>query len=95
MTLKEALKILDSLADGYHPNTGDPLPDNSVCNSRSVIRALQMSIDFIKNHENNSNSTQKTNTTRKSKKLNSLTQTFQLQCQILLVLLVEQIIWSF
>ena len=52
MTLSEALKILDQLAAGYHPDSGEELPNDSVCNRRSVIRALQMSIDFIKTHEN-------------------------------------------
>ncbi len=52
MTLEEALKILDNLAAGYHPETGELLPNDSVCNSRSVIRVLQMSIDIIKANNN-------------------------------------------
>lgn len=56
MTLEETLKILDSLAAGFHPETGEELPNDSVCNSRSVIRALQMAIDNIRTNYNNSNS---------------------------------------
>lgn len=55
MTLEEALKILDNLAAGYHPKTGELLSDDSVCNSRSVIRALQMAIDNIKANNKPSN----------------------------------------
>ena len=54
MTLEETLKILDKLAAGEHPETGKVLPDDSVCNSRSVIRALQMAIDLIKAKDNHS-----------------------------------------
>ena len=55
MTLEETLKILDSLAAGFHPETGEELSNDSVCNSRSVIRALQMAIDNIRTNYNNSN----------------------------------------
>jgi hypothetical protein len=60
MTLEEALKVLDDMAAGIHPDTGDPLPLSDVSNSRSAIRALQIAIDFIKNHSKNGKSTTRT-----------------------------------
>ena len=66
MTLEEALKVLDDMAAGIHPDTGEPLPLSDVSNSRSAIRALQIAIEFIKNHSKNSKST--TRTTKSSHK---------------------------
>lgn len=51
MTLEEALQVLDKMAAGLHPETNQPLPANDVCNTRSAIRALQMTIDHIKNQK--------------------------------------------
>lgn len=49
MTLEQALKVLDHLADGVHPDSLEPLPPDDACNARSSIRALQIAIDYIKN----------------------------------------------
>ena len=53
MTLEQALKILDNLADGLHPDTYESLPPQDACNTRSAIRALQIAIDYIKSHSVN------------------------------------------
>lgn len=47
MTKSEALKILDALADGCDPTTGEVLKEDIIFADRKVIRALQMGIDAI------------------------------------------------
>ncbi len=66
MTLEEALKVLDSMASGYHPDTGEPLPISDVSNSRSAIRALQIAIDYIRNTNNSKPSTRLSKTSSHS-----------------------------
>ncbi|MCD8190770.1 MAG: hypothetical protein LUD78_11280 [Clostridiales bacterium] len=40
MELKRAKEILELLADGTDPLTGEQLPDDHVCNKPDVVRAL-------------------------------------------------------
>jgi hypothetical protein len=51
MTLEKAIKILDNLAEGIHPETLALLPANDACNTRSAIRALQIAIEHLKSHQ--------------------------------------------
>ncbi len=48
MDLNKASQILDSLASGFSPLTGEKIQSDSVLNEREVIRALQIAIDYIK-----------------------------------------------
>jgi len=43
----EALRILRLLADGKHPLSGEPLPDESCYQSAKVLRALLAGIDAL------------------------------------------------
>ncbi|RYF90451.1 MAG: hypothetical protein EOO03_03695, partial [Chitinophagaceae bacterium] len=47
MTKTEAYVILDALAEGCSPFTGELLPDHALLNERKVIRALQMALDAL------------------------------------------------
>ena len=47
MTKEEAVKILDALAEGCSPFTGEMLEDHVILNERQVIRALQKAIDSL------------------------------------------------
>ena len=40
MELTEALRIVNTLAEGFDPTTGEPLPADHVCQKAQVIRAL-------------------------------------------------------
>jgi len=44
----EHLRILTALAEGVHPLTGQPLPDDSVYQHAKVLRALQSAISALK-----------------------------------------------
>jgi len=44
----EHLLILTALAEGVHPLTGHPLPDDSVYQHAKVLRALQSAIEALK-----------------------------------------------
>ena len=48
MDKKEALKILEALADGCSPITGELIEDDHIMNNRDVIWALQYAITAIK-----------------------------------------------
>lgn len=48
MTTNESIEILEALASGYSPVTGEILDHESVLQERSVIRALQIAIDQLK-----------------------------------------------
>ena len=50
MDLIKSLEILEALASGYSPITGELLSDENVINERDVIRALQLAIDELKKH---------------------------------------------
>jgi hypothetical protein len=51
MTKEEALHILNALAEGCSPFTGEVIDHCNVLNEREVIRALQMGIDALKTEE--------------------------------------------
>ena len=44
----EHLRILTALAEGVHPLTGQPLPDDSVYQHAKVLRALQSAISALR-----------------------------------------------
>ena len=48
MDKNTTIEILEALASGYSPKTGEMFPDESVLNEREVIRALQIAIDELK-----------------------------------------------
>jgi len=48
MDINKAIKILELLASGHSPATGEMINDESVLNERDVIRALQIAIDHLK-----------------------------------------------
>ncbi|MRT92080.1 hypothetical protein [Ancylomarina sp. 16SWW S1-10-2] len=48
MDIKESIEILEALAAGFSPVTGDQIEENSVLNEREVIRALQLAIVEMK-----------------------------------------------
>lgn len=48
MDIKTTIKILEALASGYSPTTGEKIQNDSVLNERDVIRALQIGIDNLK-----------------------------------------------
>ena len=47
MELSTAKQILSLLADGIDPETGEIVPEDSVCNQPEVIRALRFSPDCL------------------------------------------------
>lgn len=48
MNLDKALQVLEALASGCSPKTGEIITDESILNERDVIRALQVAIDLLK-----------------------------------------------
>lgn len=40
MDLQRAKELLSSLANGIDPFTGEPLPEDSVCNKTEIVRAI-------------------------------------------------------
>lgn len=48
MTTNESIEILEALAAGYSPITGEILDHENVLHERNVIRALQIAIDQLK-----------------------------------------------
>lgn len=53
MNKEETIEILEALASGCSPKTGEVLHDDSVVNERDVIRALQIAIINLKEVNNN------------------------------------------
>ena len=49
MDKNTTIEILEALASGCSPKTGEILPAESVLNEREVIRALQIAIETLKN----------------------------------------------
>lgn len=47
MKYSDAIRILEGLADGIHPVTGEVLPDDAPTNTPSVIRSLFVAIRAI------------------------------------------------
>jgi hypothetical protein len=48
MDIAKTIEILEALASGCSPKTGEMVGDDSVLNEREVIRALQFAIDVLK-----------------------------------------------
>src|SRR5687768_15748475 len=48
MEINKAIEILEALASGCSPKTGESIDKDSVLNERNVIRALQIAIDNLK-----------------------------------------------
>ncbi|MHA7111939.1 hypothetical protein ACRTDU_17555 [Sunxiuqinia elliptica] len=51
MNINKTIEILEALASGCSPTTGEMIDSNSVLNERDVIRALQIAIDNLKTKE--------------------------------------------
>jgi hypothetical protein len=49
MDTNKTIKILEALASGCSPTTGEMINNESILNERDVIRALQIAIDKLKN----------------------------------------------
>ena len=47
MEKETAINILEALANGCNPQTGELLENESILNERNVIRALQFAIDNL------------------------------------------------
>lgn len=47
MNLGKAIQILEALASGCSPETGELIPNDNILNNRDVIRALQFAIDHL------------------------------------------------
>jgi hypothetical protein len=48
MDIKKAIQVLEALASGCSPLSGEVLSNDNVLNDRDVIRALQLAIDHLK-----------------------------------------------
>lgn len=48
MDINRTIEILEALASGCSPLTGEVLPKESILNEREVIRAIQIAIDHLK-----------------------------------------------
>lgn len=51
MDINKTIEILEALASGCSPTTGEMIENESVLNERDVIRALQVAIDNLKTSE--------------------------------------------
>ncbi|MCJ0743461.1 hypothetical protein [Pedobacter montanisoli] len=47
MDIPKTIKVLEALASGYSPTTGEKIINDSVLNERDVIRAFQIAIDQL------------------------------------------------
>ncbi|MCL9805877.1 hypothetical protein NAT51_10110 [Flavobacterium amniphilum] len=50
MDIIKTIEVLEALASGYSPTTGEMIDNDSVLNERSVIRAMQIAIDQLKSN---------------------------------------------
>lgn len=48
MDINKTIEILEALASGCSPTTGEMINNDSVLNERDVIRAIQIAIDQLK-----------------------------------------------
>lgn len=48
MNFKRTVEVLEALASGCSPSTGETIADESILNEREVIRALQVAIDEVR-----------------------------------------------
>jgi len=53
MNTSTAIEILEALASGCSPTTGEMIENDSILNERTVIRALQIAIDYLKTENKN------------------------------------------
>lgn len=51
MDINRTIEILEALASGCSPTTGEMIDNESVLNERDVIRALQIAIDYLKTNQ--------------------------------------------
>lgn len=51
MNIEKVIQILEALASGCSPVTGELIPNDSILNDRDVIRALQFSIDNLRKEQ--------------------------------------------
>lgn len=51
MDRNKTIEILEALASGCSPTTGELIENDSVLNERDVIRALQIAIDYLKTNK--------------------------------------------
>ncbi len=47
MDVRRAKEIIKSLADGFDPQTGDPLPNADSCNQQDVVEALYVAVETL------------------------------------------------
>lgn len=47
MEIQEALKIMRALANGTDPETGQPLPEDSICRNQQTVRALNRAVSAL------------------------------------------------
>lgn len=55
MDINKTIEILEALASGCSPTTGEVIESDSVLNERNVIRALQIAIGYLKKTETSDN----------------------------------------
>lgn len=56
MDINKRIEILETLASGFSPETGEMIGHDSVLNEREVIRALQIAIDNLKKESDDTDS---------------------------------------
>lgn len=59
MNTTKALEILEALASGCSPATGEAIANDNILNDRDVIRALQLAIDYLRQETTNNHLTKK------------------------------------
>ena len=47
MDIQRAKELLEVLADGIGPLTGEVLPDDHVCNKGEIVRALNCAVEAL------------------------------------------------
>ena len=47
MDIQRAKELLEVLADGVDPLTGEVLPDDHVCNKGEIVRALHCAVETL------------------------------------------------
>ena len=54
MDIQRAKELLEVLADGIDPLTGEVLPDDHVCNKGEIVRALNCAVEALSHRRENS-----------------------------------------
>ena len=62
MDIQRAKELLEVLADGIDPLTGEVLPDDHVCNKGEIVRALNCAVEAL-SHRRKKPETQRVETT--------------------------------